>query len=1380
MTPSIGGKKASAVEELKALILACDAGTGEVARHIEEAQFTPRHNAFTSLLQLASKSRQPEKAVEIFEAMQSITGITPNTFSYSALISALARVGDWQQAERYFNELLEHSKTNSELRPNTVTYAAMISAYEKGRQLDKALAIFEAQIKARVDPDMITYSSLLSACERAGAVDQAVEVLDTMHAQGLTGPRQMYNSVIAACGIRWKPALETFLGMQCAGVEATEQTATLLMASLCAAKQRDHALALLQQVAQAHWKLSLTAYTSLLKLLASLGDWRAADVCHAHMVYSGIRPDALAAASIVNAHAIGGDSIGAEQLAQHFINTCILPRNPAATVNGYHFNQERKQRSQGSTPKSGKASSIDAPAAVIMKEVAVVVAPSSDGSAAYSLSTNDLLQSLLLGLRSNRQKIQARNGRINPLKQMACSRPLLTLPIKLTLVIILSILPQCIFCQITEVEALLAFRSSISNWDAFSVGNNINGWNASTPVCLWTGVSCNAEGRVVTVTLACNGCSTKASGNLPPALSTLVHLTSLDLQYNEFSGSLPEIWAGSGQFPALQSLYLGNNSLSGQVPWQGTAFPKLQLLRLDGNRFSGPWPDELTLPALSVLRAYNNQFSGSLSTRLLNNMPRMQILSFQYNQLTGELPREWVNSTDAVVMQELYLQGNQFTGSLPPEWGIPPAFPNLGILDLHENPGLGGELPSVWGTVGSFPKLASLRLNACSFEGELPQSWATAGAFASIDVIDVSNNNLTGSVNNWQGMSTLSRLVVHPGNPGLCISENEPPFALCSTTDPSCLLVNPSLPSCDRSAAATDGGGGGDSFPTVAVAVGLGVGIPLVMLLGCLFFILLRKSRRSREIEAAQKRRVEQTPHPFDTWEGQAALTSPFSGAVAFSSINAAAVAPVVRTSEETIITTPTPHNSSCGSSSHDSIGSRCARVRTRSFEYPRSGPPTPPVSGSAPTSTAARIGVALPQPETPTPSTQPRINFNPYFPSSSSLELQPVRTSKHSKSGSMEGAAAVRGSGSGFSGGSFPRSSLDALSPSGTGSPTSGNYFGGLDMPFSDWEVHPNELEVIKRPDGSGADWELGRGAWGRVYKALRGGVQPVAVKELQIGSSGGMQQMSVDAFKQEIAILRGCRDANIVQFQGAYLGPDQTLLVTEYMEGGDLMANIAAGRVTWWRRGRKIAIDVAKGLCFLHNRRIVHFDLKSPNILLGRDGTAKIGDVGMARILVREYVTGVMGTLSWSAPEMLWGTKCTEKADIYSYGIVLWEICTGEKPVRGQLRDVKVPEECPEQVRILMLQCLDTRPSRRPSALQIVERLKQSPADPPPGVPLRRLSATGEPTSVRYSGGVRSSDERERGGPAPIAECRESNSSARASGGGGDGDGDGGRPSR
>ena len=69
--------------------------------------------------------------------------------------------------------------------------------------------------------------------------------------------------------------------------------------------------------------------------------------------------------------------------------------------------------------------------------------------------------------------------------------------------------------------------------------------------------------------------------------------------------------------------------------------------------------------------------------------------------------------------------------------------------------------------------------------------------------------------------------------------------------------------------------------------------------------------------------------------------------------------------------------------------------------------------------------------------------------------------------------------------------------------------------------------------------------------------------------------------------------------------------------------------------------------------------------------DGTAKVGDVGMAKIMAGDYVSGVVGTLAWSAPELLLGQRCTAKADIYSFGVVLWEIATGDMPVRGQLRD-------------------------------------------------------------------------------------------------------------
>ena len=117
---------ATQVEELKELVMMCEPGT--VAQHIKEARFLPRHNAFTSLLQLASKSRQPEKAIEICEAMTSIAGIAPNTFSYSALISALAKGGQWQQAERYFNEFRELGRNgHADMKPNKVLYAAMIS-----------------------------------------------------------------------------------------------------------------------------------------------------------------------------------------------------------------------------------------------------------------------------------------------------------------------------------------------------------------------------------------------------------------------------------------------------------------------------------------------------------------------------------------------------------------------------------------------------------------------------------------------------------------------------------------------------------------------------------------------------------------------------------------------------------------------------------------------------------------------------------------------------------------------------------------------------------------------------------------------------------------------------------------------------------------------------------------------------------------------------------------------------------------------------------------------------------------------------------------------------------------------------------------------------
>lgn len=113
------------MDQLKRMIL--EAQPGEVGAVLRRAQFTPRHNAFTSILQVVGKSRQADKAVEVFEEMRGTAKIMPNTFSYSALISALARVGRWEDAARYFDEMKIVSEEDENVKPNIVTYAAMIS-----------------------------------------------------------------------------------------------------------------------------------------------------------------------------------------------------------------------------------------------------------------------------------------------------------------------------------------------------------------------------------------------------------------------------------------------------------------------------------------------------------------------------------------------------------------------------------------------------------------------------------------------------------------------------------------------------------------------------------------------------------------------------------------------------------------------------------------------------------------------------------------------------------------------------------------------------------------------------------------------------------------------------------------------------------------------------------------------------------------------------------------------------------------------------------------------------------------------------------------------------------------------------------------------------
>jgi len=266
----------------------------------------------------------------------------------------------------------------------------------------------------------------------------------------------------------------------------------------------------------------------------------------------------------------------------------------------------------------------------------------------------------------------------------------------------------------------------------------------------------------------------------------------------------------------------------------------------------------------------------------------------------------------------------------------------------------------------------------------------------------------------------------------------------------------------------------------------------------------------------------------------------------------------------------------------------------------------------------------------------------------------------------------------------------------------------GSLDL----WEIDADAVEISI--DEFGKPVELGKGSFGAVYLGTLRGVQPTAIKVLN--ASVGNEAEA--AFQREAAILKHVnRDRNVVQLYGTSKLPDgKLLLLTELMEGGDLRRALSNSDATealaWHKAGKGIALDIARGLTALHAVNVVHRDLKSKNVLLTSRLDAKIGDVGIAAVQTQAgYLTAsagqVVGTLAWSAPELLLGKRCSEKVDIYSFGIVLWELATGNVPHRGFIHSPAPSLRCPIELIQLMEECTDEDPVKRPSAKQVYDRI-------------------------------------------------------------------------
>eukprot|EP00731_Ephydatia_muelleri_P031002 Em0022g516a len=285
----------------------------------------------------------------------------------------------------------------------------------------------------------------------------------------------------------------------------------------------------------------------------------------------------------------------------------------------------------------------------------------------------------------------------------------------------------------------------------------------------------------------------------------------------------------------------------------------------------------------------------------------------------------------------------------------------------------------------------------------------------------------------------------------------------------------------------------------------------------------------------------------------------------------------------------------------------------------------------------------------------------------------------------------------------SYPRSS----SPTTSGHSLSGSSAQQSSGPSSssthtyDWEIQAADVEICTKPDGSFLI--LGRGGFGEVFKGLKDGVDEVAVKVIKLSHPEVVSQ-----FKEEIELISKLRHRNIVQFYGACIQPSSLYMVTELMET-DLFSALRRDQRYLWAgtHGRSVASGVASGLHYLHSRKppVVHRDIKSPNILL-MGGVAKIADVGVARTKANMDMTAQKGfTAAWAAPEVVFRRRATEKIDVWSFGVVLWEIVTGNVPKPGQL---VLPSWCSGALRNLYSSCTSEDPTARPSAGKIVQDLR------------------------------------------------------------------------
>uniref|UniRef100_A0A0E0JS11 Receptor-like serine/threonine-protein kinase n=1 Tax=Oryza punctata TaxID=4537 RepID=A0A0E0JS11_ORYPU len=301
------------------------------------------------------------------------------------------------------------------------------------------------------------------------------------------------------------------------------------------------------------------------------------------------------------------------------------------------------------------------------------------------------------------------------------------------------------------------------------------------------------------------------------------------------------------------------------------------------------------------------------------------------------------------------------------------------------------------------------------------------------------------------------------------------------------------------------------------------------------------------------------------------------------------------------------------------------------------------------------------------------------------------------------------------------------------------------------------NDLQFITRNFTE----RLGAGSFGSVFKGIIPDTATVAVKRLE-----GLRQGEKE-FRAEVSTIGKIHHKNLIRLLGFCCGGSKRLLVYEYMPNGSLDQHLfgKSNLTLSWSTRYQIAIGIAKGLAYLHEECrdcIIHCDIKPQNILLDESFVPKVADFGLSKLIGHDFsrvLTSMRGTLGYLAPEWLSGQAITSKADVFSYGMMLFEIISGKRNMErrastsssveffpllvaeeipkggevhrlfnNELAGEASPEEL-DRVCKVACWCIQNHPDCRPSMreiIQILEGLK--PVETPPVPRYLKLLADGQ----------------------------------------------------